>query len=326
MDLASLQTLLNKTQVQEKPKFQASKDENFPVHQTPPGGKFLIYIPTTGYTVDKDGVLTFDPLKSLIHSTRNGNRYGKVRCISGIVEESMGYDGSCPLCEGSSVEFELAALKINNQQEINRYEGEELKALRRQHFSSMKIESSEEYITIPIIVIPSSQKDPFTPDITPENPLRGEFLTIKTERFEGLVKKALEGQPDAEEGMIAGFFWLLNYGEIDPKKETKEQKRDAGKNLSMSLILSNKVLDKLVPLIPEAEEIASKFTKIKALEVLTDLEFKTKDEITKLTDSLVDASRQALDVLKIKSAEVQAIEAPKTASADVASALSNFGK
>ena len=76
-------------------------DPRFPVFKTPINEDILVYIPKTNVVVTENGE-EMKVLSAYLHTYRNGNYYGQLRCINGLaggVFDQLGYDGVCPACE-----------------------------------------------------------------------------------------------------------------------------------------------------------------------------------------------------------------------------------
>lgn len=236
---------LNNQQIQ---KVSKSLDPvNFPVFEVPTGKKVLIYVPN--HTVDTENGKELAMDKPLIHPVQEGNSYGNYRCISGIVANDANgnviFNGTCPLCDGVSVPWTLANLRIKQKcmqlkLDPNDKENPQVKTIRSSEFSARMIKEAMRYFTFPIVVINTKNDDGKTPATDAD----GQYICtpmwyhISEAQYTKVWEPVLEGIAENDESIgedenvtPGGRFFTLNF--IYDTKGKEANKRDAARNLSI---------------------------------------------------------------------------------------------
>lgn len=144
-----------------KPK---SWDKNFPVFEVPVNQKLLVYIPNHQIQ-NPDGSMSLRMDNFLAHPVIDGRSYDNIRCSSDMVAESLGLDGSCPLCEAISDVWALTNLEykdIARSKGIDPESGDGQEALKEDYkrlCNEQVIKRAERWYTFPIVVIACEEKD-----------------------------------------------------------------------------------------------------------------------------------------------------------------------
>lgn len=141
--------------------FQPTLDGS-PIFKTPSSlaeSKLLVYVPNHTMTIDGEVHLRAD--RPLLHPVTDGATERKIRCTAGA--EELGYS-SCPLCEGTGIHWDLANLIIEDKCKAegldpSNKENKRVKEIRAAAFSDRKIKQATRYITFPIVVINTKEKD-----------------------------------------------------------------------------------------------------------------------------------------------------------------------
>ena len=284
-----------------------STDSNFPLFKTPVGENWLVYIPTLNLVDNGDGTQTNVLLHSASHKYNTGKQFGDITCITGFpsdspVAEALGYvdeNGAhtCPACDALSECWDLVNAKteaLAKQLGIdpNNDRDERLKPSRTKFMQEMAIQRSAEYVTFPIVMLPSKNNRP-TDDAMEK--MQGYFVTMTKQRYEEKVCAGLEALFE-NPGHIAGRWMTWKF--IYDTKGAQPNARDAAKNAQFIIIDNSAAITALQPYVAKAEEIGAKFTNEKALEVLTALQPQTYDEILAITNRVMKETRNTLAAME----------------------------
>ena len=306
-------------------------DPNFPVFSIPVDKKVLVYIPN--YTQKMpDGSETLRMDKFAAHQCRGRNTFATVRCTSGLVDESLGLDGSCPFCDSMSEVWEL----YNKQySEIARAKGyadtsdpaavEALKDVRRDLRDKMAIQSGAVFYTFPIVVIDCEEKDgeaTTTPKKDAEGRISGKvyWYSIRESTYEDKWAKALETvtlDDDSTPTNPAGLWAVLNY------KVAKNQEANA--------MNSAKALNVGFKTMPASyndwatyfDNLAEEWTPAKAMETVVANVLRDGEEQAEACDEIMKGTRDKLAMYALGTRGVGA--APQIGNADANATLAAFG-
>lgn len=226
--------------------------ENFPVFDIPVNQKVLIYVPNH-VTVDSEGVTSMIVDKFAAHPVRDGRTFLDIRCTSGVVAESLGLHGECPLCECNQ---EIWSLFNFERDDIARTKGiikddknpeafrEAMKDDTKKLMDDRAVKPAEVWITFPIVVIDCEEKDGVkttTPKKNAEGKISGKvyWYQIREKTYIDKWLKGLESAVDAEGNELthpAGQWIILNYTFRDADKvSARDAKMQSAKNLAVSV-------------------------------------------------------------------------------------------
>lgn len=220
-----------------------SYDPNFPVFDVPVNQKVLIYIPNHT-TVLPDG--SVEMIKDVFgaHPIIDGRTFEDVRCLSGWVDESLGLDGSCPLCDAMADNW---ALYNKELEEIAAAKGIDpkgpdadslLKEDRRAITSKMVVKNAERWYVFPIVVIACQEKDgkmTLIPKKDAENRISGKpmWYTIRERTYESKWGAAFDSlDEDDGNNCPAGRWAVLNF--TYPSKDGSWDKMNSARNLQVT--------------------------------------------------------------------------------------------
>lgn len=320
MDGASAQVVSSST--------PRSDDPNFPVWRTPLDKDVIVYFPKVAVT-QADGVETYNPLTAHIHSVKKGaNGYANYRCISGLsggkYESVLGYDGSCPFCDGVNLCWDLYNEKMRRKAaemgiDLENDVADAMKPFRQQFVQEMAIKKCEEYVTFPIVVISETG---FVPKDMSDAVLAPYFVTMRKQSFEKNIIEVLTKQttPIPHPGGLF-FKWCYTYD----TKGKPATPRDAAKNAQYLPILDNASTASLSVYIAPAEEKAKEFTNAKAAECIIMNEFYAMADIKAEADSILADTRRILDVMTSNKDTPVALPGATAMGNGVSAALASFG-
>lgn len=284
---------------QEPKKPFGSTDSKFPLFKTPVGENLLVYIPTLNVVQLPEGGEYMDILETCVHNYRNGKQFGTIPCISGISDddpmaEELGYSGhSCPACDAVAECWQLVDTKVKAMArdmgvDPQNDPEERLKPYRQKAISEMAIVNTSQIVTFPIVVIPHKK---LIPTENAMNEMKAYYVTMTKQRFTEKVCAGLSALM-YNPGHIGGKFMLWQF--IYDTKGLQPNARDAAKNAVFTIVTDSQALEKYEPYRAKAEEIASEFTNLKALEVLTALECKDYNAIVNDVNKVMKATRAIL--------------------------------
>lgn len=260
-------------------------DPNFPVFTTPVNQDILVYIPTTNVVKDENGS-NMNVLNSLIHEGKNGKQFVSLRCISGLTGnalfEELGYDGTCPCCDATQEVWELYRHKLGNEAsrlgiDPQNDPSDTLKPIREKILGEMDLKGAEEFVTFPIVIIPTKGK--FTPADDALETMQVVFVHWRKKRYNDSILGALE-QLMSNPGHPAGLFWFWKFSYDTQGKQPTAMA--SAKNAKYSVIQDQAGLASLERFKAVAEQKAAEFTLLKAAEVVVATQFVYKDDL--LTD------------------------------------------
>lgn len=264
---------------------------NFPVFEVPVNKKVLIYVPNHVVT-DANGCEELKMDKPLIHSIKEGKRYFSYRCITGIsATDEKGniiFDGSCPLCDGTDVPWDLANLKIEHEctqrgLDPNDKDNDQVKSIRSTEFSSRVIKEPTRYYTFPIVVIATENDDG-------KNPVKDEkgnfvltpmWYNISEAQYNKRWLPTLEGIED-EPTHPGGRFFTLSF--VYDTKGKEATKRDSAQNLNV-IAKTIRGADKLKEYLDESTKA---WTPEKAQETVISNQLYSLEDMKAIADDLLE--------------------------------------
>lgn len=281
-------------------------DPKFPVFSTPVNQDILVYIPRVNMVNGENGE-TMQLLSTFIHDYKKGQGYGQLRCINGLtpainpVYEVLGYDGSCPACQGMSEVWELYNRKLSEAArklgvDPQNDPGNVLKSAKDKIREEMDLKSPEEYVTFPIVIIPTTGKMQPAPDA--HKNLVVQFVTWRKKRYEDNILAPLETLM-TNPGHPAGMYWVWKFSYNTEGKQANA--RDSAKNAKYNIITEAQAVEFLKQFTPFCEEAAKEFTNAKAVQVLVANQFLYKEDIDKEVSGIMAKTRSLLEISDVNS-------------------------
>lgn len=315
--LAQLNAGVEKQEIK-KGGFSRTTDPNFPVFSTPINKDILVYIPNTNVIQTENGS-DMKLMNVHTHSYREGNITGMLRCISGleggVYSEVLGYDGTCPACEAvkdcwalynRKLDAEAKKLGIDPQNDT----GDVLKATRRKILDEMDMKGTEEYVTFPIVIIPTQEKSiKPTPDAMKN--LQVQFVVWTKKRYEKNIIGALDSLME-NPGHPGGMFWVWKFSYDTGGKQANA--RDSAKNAKYMPITDGNFLNLLNPAKPGLDKAAAEFTNEKAAEVIISNQFMYKEDLEDRVNKIMAKTRNLLSLSETESLGAPALGANPLAS------------
>lgn len=292
------------TQEISKGGFSKSTDPNFPVFGTPINKDILVYIPMLN-VVDGENGPQMNLLSVFTHTYREGKFTNMLRCISGLdgeVFSALGYDGTCPACEAvkdcwalynRKMETAARSMGVDPQNDP----GDVLKTVRRTNLDEMAIKNSEEYVTFPIVVIPTEEKKLVPAKDAIQN-LQPQFVVWTRKRYEKNILGALDSMLN-NPGHPGGMFWVWKFTYDTQGKQANA--RDSAKNAKYMPITDANFLNALNPAKPALEQAVSAFTNAKASEVIVSNQFMYKDDLEEKVNKIMANTRNLLNLSEVES-------------------------
>jgi hypothetical protein len=311
-----------------------SYDPNFPVFDIPvnaKASKILIYIPNHK-VMTSDGINQLRMDKFAAHPVFDGKSYDNVRCTSGVVADSLGLDGSCPLCDGINTCWTLYGKQY---EDIAKTRGidkdsadakEMLKNERKELLSNFAIKQAEVWYTFPIVVIACEEKDGVlttTPKLNAEGQLQGTpmWYSVREKTFLDKWEAAWDAVADEDLGdkTPAGRWVVLNYTVAGNDQPSKMQ---AAKALKVTY---KKMGDTYVKWEEYFDKMTEAWTPAKAMETVVLDAVRSLEETQEVADAILKPVNEKITMYALASSATPAAQiAPPTAD-DAAAALAQFG-
>ena len=285
--------------------FSRTTDPKFPVFATPVNTDILVYIPNTNVVQTENG----SEMKLMTvhtHTYREGQITGMLRCISGleggVYSEVLGYDGSCPACEATKdcwalynrkLQAEATKLGIDPQNDT----GDVLKSARRKILDEMDMKGSEEYVTFPIVVIPTQEKS-YKPTPDALKNLQVQYVVWTKKRYEKNIIGALDSLME-NPGHPGGMFWLWKFSYDTGGKQANA--RDSAKNAKYMPVIDPAFLNALNPAKPALDKAAAEFTNEKAAEVIISNQYMYKEDLEEKVNKIMAKTRNLLALSETES-------------------------
>jgi hypothetical protein len=287
-----------------------------------------VYIPRVNVITDENGS-DMRVLPSLIHDGKNGKQFTSLRCISGLsanpVFDQLGYDGSCPCCEATQDVWELYKVKmdaeakrlgIDPQNDV----ADTLKPVREKILQEMDLKGAEEYVTFPIVIIPTKGK--FLPADDALETLQVVYVHWRKKRYNDSILQALD-QLMTNPGHPAGLFWLWKFSyDLQGKQATA---MNSAKNAKYSVIQDQTALANFEQFKLPAEQKAAGFTLLKAAEVVVATQFMYKEDLEVEVNKIMARTRQVLELTKVNSGQPALGVGQPAGALGGSNTLANFG-
>lgn len=290
--------------------FSKTTDPKFPVFSTPVNRDVLVYIPTTNVVTTENGS-DMKLLNVHTHTYREGNYTNMLRCINGLeggaFSSALGYDGTCPACEAVKECWELYNRKIAAEAkklgiDPQNDTGDVLKGARQKILGEMDMKGTEEYVTFPIVIIPTQEKSIKPTEDALKN-LQVQFVVWTKKRYEKNILGALDSLLE-NPGHPAGMFWVWKFSYDTQGKQANA--RDSAKNANYMPITDEKFLNMLNPAKPALEKAAAEFTNKKATEVIVSNQFMYKEDLEEKVNKIMAKTRNLLAISDTESLGVPA--------------------
>lgn len=278
--------------------FSKSEDTAFPVFSVPTEKQLIVYIPRTPVvTKTADGVEVENPCISYQHAVRDGKSYTNIRCINGLHNGVLGFDGDCPLCNAVGEAYQVyskklairaAAMHIDITKDSS---NPVLLPVKQELGGEMPVKKAEKFYTVPIVVL---SEDPSKP-INPAD-FKVYYWDVREQHLKDKLYKSLSaglttiGSAAVDEPTMFGRFYVFDY-RYDTKGATAN-KMMAAKNVQYT-VLDGAQLN-LTQFVPAMEQLASTFTVEKAVDVVKSNQLWYKEDLVQKTDDIMAASRAFL--------------------------------
>lgn len=279
-------------------------DPNFPVFATPVNEDILVYIPKTNLVTTENGE-DMKVLDVFIHDYKQGNGFGQMRCVNGLsggIFEQLGYDGTCPACESMSDAWELYRRKLEAEAKKLGIDPQNdptdiLKSARQKIIGEMDMKGAEEYVTFPVVIIPTKGKMQPTEDAVDN--LKVQFVTWRKKRYEENILGALDTLM-TNPGHPAGMFWIWKFSYNTEGKQANA--RDSAKNAKYTPIVDSQALAFLGQYAPYCEKSAAGFTNDKATEVIVANQFMYQEDYADKVAKIMAKTRSLLEISEVGAA------------------------
>ena len=280
--------------------FSRTTDPAFPLFTTPINKNILVYIPMTNVVSTENGS-EMKLLTTHTHTYRENNYTGMIRCISGleggVFSSELGYDGSCPACAAVADCWELYNRKIKAEADKLGIDpqndtGDVLKSARRKILDEMDMKSSEEYVTFPIVIIPT-EGNTIKPAPDAINNLQVQFVVWTKKRYEKNIIGGLSNLMN-NPGHPGGLFWQWKFTYNTEGKPANA--RDSAKNAVYTVIDSAEFLKLMESGKPALEKAAAAFTNEKAVEVIISNQYMYKEDLDAKVNKIMAKTRNLLAI------------------------------
>lgn len=311
---------------------QKTYDPNYPVFEIPINKRVLIYIPNHT-SMTPEGIVDIRKDKFAGHSCQEGRSYHVIRCNAGIIDESLGLDGSCPFCDAN---VEVWDLYNKQYREIAKSKGidvdspeakEGLKQVRIDLLNKQAVKPGEVYYTFPIVVIDCEEengKATTKPKKGADGSLSYKIMwyTVKERVYLEKWVKAFEtvsGVDDITPTHPAGLWAVLNF-EYE-SKTGKHDKMSSARNLNVGFKTMHESYNQWASVF---DDLTKDWTPAKAMETLVDNVLRDGQEQQEAADTILKSTRDSLAMLALGGSVQEPIVAGSSV-ANAGSALASFG-
>ena len=309
-----------------------SYDTDFPVFDVPVNQKVLVYIPN--HTVQlSDGSIGLRMDKFAAHPIIDGRTYGDVRCTQGVNADSLGLDGTCPLCDAMQdcwklYNFEYADIAKTKGIDPQSPEAQEaLKQDRIDLVSNMVIKQAEVWYTFPIVVIECEEKDgqkTVLPKKDAEGRISGKVMWYSI-RERTYLEKWIAGfdSIDTADGVAptspAGLWAILNF--TYTPKSGNHDKMGSAKALKVTF----KEMVGYEQWATYFDQLTEPWTPAKAQEVVVLDAVRDMEEMKQVADTLMKPVRDKIALYELGSAPTAQPTAGAIPQQSADAALAGFG-
>ena len=308
-------------------------DPDYPVFEIPVNQKVLVYIPNhTITTPDGSTQLLMD--KFAAHPVIDGRSYADIRCINGIQNDELGWDGSCPLCDSIGTNWELYNFEYDGVAKSKGIDSkspeaqELLKQDRLDLIHKMAVKQAEVWYTFPIVVIDCEEKDgqlTVNPKLDSEGKIHGTpmWYSIRERTFEdkwvaGYDSIDINGETPTSP---AGLWAILNFT-YQPKNGSPT-KMDSARALKVSFKQMSESYNQWSEYF---DKLTEDWTPQKAMEVVVLDAIRDMDEMKEVTDSIMKPVNERIAIYKLQGGNSNpSAPAGVSASANADAVLQSFG-
>ena len=307
-------------------------DPDFPVFDIPVNQKLLVYIPN--HTVQlPDGSVDLRKDKFAAHPVIDGRSYGDIRCCAGISSPELGWDGSCPLCDAISTNWELYNFEYEG---IAKSKGIDPKAPEAQDLlkqdrldliHKMAVKQAEVWYTFPIVVIDCEERDgqlTVNPKLDSEGKVHGTpmWYSIRERTFEdkwvaGYDSIDIDGETPTNP---AGLWAILNFT-YQPKNGSPT-KMDSARALKVSF---KHMAESYNEWAKYFDNMTAEWTPEKAQEIVVLDAIRDMDEMQEVADSIMKPINERIAMYKLSGGATTATTGAAPAIGNADAVLSNFG-
>ena len=319
---------------------QKTYDPNYPVFDIPINQKILAYIPNHTVTYP-DGSIGMRMDKFAAHPVIDGRNYGDIRCANGVVVPELGLDGSCPLCDAISTNWELYNFEYDG---IARSKGlttdapeaqELLKQDRLDLIRKMAVKQAEVWYTFPIVIIECEEKDgqlTVSPKLDAEGKMHGTpmWYSIRERTYQDKQVAAFDtiDLPDGSTPTSpAGQWTILNF--TYQPKSGQATKMDSARALKVSF---KNMPETYAQWAKFFDDMTAEWTPEKAQEVIVLDAVRDMNEIQEACDSIMKPVNDRIAMYKLSAGiGVSAVgggaapAAPAGVTANAEAVLQSFG-
>jgi hypothetical protein len=270
--------------------------KNFPVFSIPLGGKVLVYVPNHT-VVDADGNQILRADRPILHAINDGRSFRYIRCVHGLVEDSIGYDGDCPLCDGVSEPWDLANAKIRSRcaqlgLDPEDRENKDVKSIRSSEFSDRVLKEGERYLTFPIVVFETDADcKKLVTDDKKNIKYQIFWYSISEKLYDKTWAKTIEEMED-EPTSPAGQFFVLSY--VYDTKGRPANARDSARALAVHHKPAYNTKEAFNKLKVQLDKATEDWTPEKAAEVVINNNLFSMEDLQALTDDVLRTTRETL--------------------------------
>lgn len=303
-------------------------DPNYPVFDVPVNDKKLVYIPNH-VTQAEDGSVHLRWDKFASHQCRIGKAFTNIRCCGEIVNEELGFDGSCPACSAVSEAWTLYSYKWKNFCKTRGLDPDDegiketYKKDRTDLMGEMAIQGANLFITFPVVEI-ECEPGKTVPKLDASGQIKGKpvFYTISEINYNDKWLAAFDGLEDeGSDKNPAGRWAILNF--TYTPKTGKHTKRDSARNLKVTFKQmgdSYREWEKLF------DEMTVDWTPEVAQDVLVQNALRSMDEMNEAVEELIRDTRAKNETYKIQEeAQATGVVPVQPSATDADTALQNFG-
>ena len=254
-------------------------------------------------TEDELGVhLNMD--KAAFHQVIAQGGYHSIRCLSNIVLEEEGYDGTCPLCDTLPECWDLYHKQYAETAKMkgidpNNDPEDSLKAVRQDLTKNMVVKGGEVWYTFPIVIIDCEDgKTEPKKDAKGQISGRPVWYSIREATYKDKWEGAFEAMPT---DCPAGEWFVLNF-----TYESKTGQHDKMNSARALKVIYKTMVEAFKPWGEYFDELTKEWTPQKATETVIANFFLDKSEVQEIADTAMQPVRDKLAMLSMVSAGIGA--------------------
>lgn len=309
-----------------------SYDPDYPVFEVPVNQKVLIYVPNHTVMLP-DGSMSLRWDKFAAHPVIEGRSFADVRCADSVISESLGLDGTCPLCAAIDEVWQLynkeyADIAASKGVDPKSPEAQELlKEDRKNLAQKMAIKSADIWLTFPIVLIDCQEKDgklTVIPKKDEEGRISGKPMWYSIRERTYLEKWGVAFDAFEEDGAEApttpaGQWVILNF--TYQPKSGKHDKMGSARNLNVSF----KQMNGYEEWARYFDNLTEGWTPEKAQETVVLDVLRDMDELKEVADTIMKPTRDKLAMYELSEGGRVAPGLPAAPPSSAEQALGAFG-